>query len=106
MVPNESSSLRLRRVCGLVRVHGIEYGYCEWFVGTKGVYVNIILRDGNWCFTTLLCFGDGCYLYPTDTATHSNVVARAYDVSMMYIEVVARFKRDRRTRVVEVVPIY
>ena len=68
--------------------------------------MKVILRDENWCFTTLLCFGNGCALYPTDTATHSNVVARASDVSMMHIEVVARFKRDRRTRVVEVVPMY
>jgi len=68
--------------------------------------VNVILRDENWCFTTLLCFGNGCSLYPTDTATHSNVVARAHDVSMMRIEVVARFERDRRTRAVEVVPMH
>ena len=36
----------------------------------------------------------------------SYVIARAYDVSMMYIEVVARFNRDRRTRLVEVVSTY
>ena len=105
MVLNESPTSHRGRVCGLVRVHGIEYGYCEWFVGTKGVYVNIILRDGNWCFTTLLCLGNGCYLYPTDTAMHSNVVARAHDASMMHTEVIARLKSALRASGEEVVPM-
>jgi hypothetical protein len=60
----------------------------------------------NWCFTTLLCLGDACYLYLTDTATHSKVAVRAHDASMIHIEVVARFKSDRRATVVEPVPMH
>ena len=90
----------------IVEVCGIEYDKGGQIVGPYGVYVNVIFRDENWCFTTLLCLRNGCYLYPTDTAMHSNVVVRAHDASMMHIEVVARFKRDRRTRAVEVVPMH
>ena len=73
---------------------------------TWGVYVNVILRDENWCFTTLLCLGNGCYLYPTDTAMHSNVVVRAHDASMMHTEVIARLKSALRASVVQVVSMH
>ena len=68
--------------------------------------VNAILRDVNWCFTTLLCLRNGRYLYPTDTVMHSKVVVRAHDASMMHTEVIARLKSDLRASVVEVMPMH